>query len=99
MPEEGTKPIERDKDAPEHPGAGQADQAQEMVDLLGVIEDEFGLSRSRIRQEAYTGQILIDGERWSDAVEKNFLLPRSEIVGKTVELKGAIGRSFRFQVA
>jgi hypothetical protein len=92
-----TADIQRDADAPEQPNDSQANLPEETVDLLGIIEDEFGMARSRIRMEAATGNVSIDGERWLDAIEKDFRLPRSQVVGKTVEVKGT-ARTFRFQV-
>jgi|ERR1044072_4129941 hypothetical protein len=97
MADEATKPIERDATAPDQPNAGQADQAEEIVDLLGIIEDEFGLPRSRIRMEAALGRVKIDGEKWTEAIEQDFRIPRSQVVGKTVEVAGT-ARTFRFQV-
>ena len=95
MPEGTQQPVERDPDAPEQPAAGQGDQPVDEVDLLGIMEDEFGLSRSRIRQEAYTGICIIDGEKYDH--EGNFTVPHEKVQGKTVEVKG-YSRTFRFQV-
>lgn len=92
-----TADIQRDADAPEQPNASEAADPLEMIDLLGIIEDEFGLPRSRIRMEAALGRVKIDGEKWHDAIENDFRLPRQEVQGKTVEVAGT-ARTFRFQV-
>jgi hypothetical protein len=97
MPEGTTPDVERDADAPEQPAAGQADQKEDVVDLVGVIEDEFGISRSVARMEAMSGNVYIDDEKVDRGTD--LIFPRHELAGKTVEVRGGQSRTFRFQIS
>lgn len=60
-------------------------RAVRKVHLPALISDEFGVSRSVARMEIELGKIEIDGEEYAgDKLD----LPYSEIVGKTITVKG-----------
>jgi hypothetical protein len=90
-PDEG--PIERDASAP----AQQTDGGEgQTVDTVGLITDEFGISRSQARMEIATGEMTLDDEPYTPG--DKFFLPRDEVVGKTLEVKGGQSRAFRVQI-
>jgi hypothetical protein len=87
--------IERDPTAPEVPMVGQAD-TEEHIYLPGLLSDEFGLSRSQANLEIATGSVYIDGEQVTTGMSLSF--PRSNVAGKTIEVKGGQFRSFKVQI-
>lgn len=92
MPDDG-KQIERDASAP----AQQTDGgAVETVDVVGLITDEFGISRSQARMEVATGKMKLGDEDFSP--DDPFFLDREEVAGKTLEVKGGQSRTFRVQI-
>lgn len=97
---EGRPPeVERDASAP----VQQADAIPQHVDLVGVLSDEFGIPRAQARREMLMGTIGIDGEPYRDPRQglntHDFVVPHTEIVGKTVEVVGGeTNRTYRFQI-
>lgn len=88
------EPVERDGSAP----VQQADAVPEYVDLVGVLADEFGISRSVARRDLLMGEVKIDGEQYTYN-ESGLVVSRDLVRGKTVEVKGGdTSRSYRFQV-
>jgi len=89
------KPIERDGTAP--PQQADANSSAGYVDLVGLISDEFGISRSVARRDVTMGEVTVDGEPYTgDRLD----MPRAEVEGKTVEVKGGESpRTYRVQVA
>ena len=91
--------IERDGSAPPQ----QADAVgPEYVDLVGLLADEFGVSRTQARLDLLTGHLTLDGEShpW-DTTQEKLMLPRELAAGKTVEVTPGVSgnRTYRFQVA
>jgi hypothetical protein len=87
--------IERDGTAPVQQTSGDASQEDDLIHLPGFLADEFGVSRSQARMEINSGTITVDGEPYNgDRID----LPRAEVAGKTVEVKGGSTRTFRFQI-
>jgi len=85
--------IERDSSAP----VQQADAEPQMVDVVGLLCDEFGLSRSAARMEIATGTVTLDGEKVT-LPNQGFFLDREIAAGKTLEVQGGQNRTFRVQV-
>jgi hypothetical protein len=86
------KPIERDGSAP----VQQADTIEERVDVVGLLSDEFGVSRSVIRKEILMGSMTLDGTEIPSALD----LDRETSQGKTLEVIGGdTNRTYRVQIA
>jgi hypothetical protein len=86
--------IERDASAPPQQTDGGG---AEGVDTVGLLTDEFGISRSQARMEILTGSMKLDDEDFTP--KDPLFLPREEVVGKTLEVKGGQNRTFRVQIA
>lgn len=102
MAEQDQQPQEvvRDSSAP----VQQADAIPEYVDLIGLLADEFGISRGQARREMLMGSVQIDGEPYIHPQREQpgdpmFVMEREGVEGKTVEVRGGeTDRIFRFQI-
>jgi hypothetical protein len=88
--------IERDKTAPEQPETEPQQDGEAHIYLPGLLSDEFGISRSQANLEIATGRVFIDGEQVQ--VPNPMTFPKSEVAGKTIEVKGGQFRSFRVKI-
>lgn len=72
--------------------AGQPTPSR-FVNLASLISDEFGTSRSIVREQIALGMVEIDDEVWrGDKLD----LPYEEIVGKTIVVTGR-DRAYRIE--
>ena len=86
-----------DPDRPQIDGERpEPDAPEQIIDLPGLLSDEFGISRSAARQEIALGTIEIDGEKVT--LENRFSVPRSQIEGKEVVIQGEV-RHFKLTYA
>jgi hypothetical protein len=88
--------IERDGSAPVQQTSGEGNSEVEFVHLPAFISDEFGISRSQARLEVLSGRVYVDDADYP--VDVSMDIPRSDIAGKTVEVRGGSTRTFRFQI-
>jgi len=85
-----------DPDRPQIDGERpEPDAPEQVIDLPGLLSDEFGISRSAARQEIALGTVEIDGEK---IVEDKFSFPRSKIEGKEITIVGEV-RHFKLTYA
>jgi hypothetical protein len=93
---EETPDVERESSAPTQQTSGDGNSEVEFIHLPAIISDEFGISRSQARMEVATGTVSVDGEE--RLVGQDMDIPREEVAGKTIEVKGGNARTFRFQI-
>jgi hypothetical protein len=87
--------IERDKTAPQQQTDGGAGDT---VDLVGLLADEFGISRSIARRDLLMGTVQIDGENYTYN-EAGLHVPRERVEGKTLTVAGGdTNRTYRVQI-
>lgn len=69
------------------------------VYLPALVSDQFGVSQTIARDQILLGMVTIGGERWDapdgGRPDGHLWVPRAQIEGKEVEVKGR-DRSFKF---
>lgn len=80
QPSQKPTPLEQD---PPHP---VPDETTNMVHLPGVVADEFGIPRSRVREMIITGKVTVNGEDAGNALD----LPYDAVRGQEIAISGGV---------